>query len=89
MRSQLRSLLFQLNGYIAARTALNAFAKRTLRFFPQANQLLQLAVHKEREIRSQETQGRAELVTVDDLSPRALQVYLDLVAATTSRDETR
>jgi hypothetical protein len=82
-------MVFRLNDHIAAHTALNAFAKRTLRFFPQANERLQLAVYRERAIRSQETQARAELLTVNDLSPRALQVYLDLVAATTSRNETR
>lgn len=89
LRSFARRVVLGLNDYVAAHPALDTFVRRTLRFFPRANGRLLLAVLRELEIRSQEARARAELLTVDDLSPRALQVYLHLVAATTGRNEAR
>jgi hypothetical protein len=88
VRLIIRSGALRFYDYIGAHAVLNAFAKRTLiRFFPRTNVRLRLAIHRGREIRLQEADVPAEPFTVNDLSPRALQVYLDLEAATTSRDE--
>jgi hypothetical protein len=89
LRSFARHVVFALNEYVAAHPALDTVVRRALRLFPRANERVLLVVLSEREIRSQDARARAELLTVDDLSPRALQVYLHLVAATNSRNEAR
>jgi hypothetical protein len=81
----IRNGALRLNDYMAAHAGLNAFAKRILRLFPRTNERVRLAIHRGREIRLPAPDMR--LLTVNELSPRALQVYFDLVAATTSRDE--
>jgi hypothetical protein len=81
----IRNGALRFSDYIAAHASLNAFAKRTLRLFPRTNERLRLAIHRGRETRLPAADVR--LLTVNDLSPRAFQVYLDLVEATTSRDE--
>jgi hypothetical protein len=87
VRLIIRNGALRFNDHIGAHVGLNAFAKWTLRFFPRTNERLRLAIRRGREIRSQAADAPAEPLTVNDLSPRALQVYLDLAAATTNRDE--
>ncbi len=73
--------MFRVHTYIAGRTELNDFVKRSLGRFPFLDRRLRAIIRMERVSQFQAAPMRATQVDVADLPPRAHQVYLDLVRA--------
>ncbi len=80
-----RRATFGVYKYVAGRPQLNAFMKRSIARLPFLDRPLRAIIRIEREIeresRFQPIPPPASHVDVADLTPRAHQVYLDLVGA--------
>ncbi len=75
-----RRAIFRVYEYMAGRPRLNAFIKPSIARLPFLDRRLRAIIRTERESRFQ-VPARAAYVDVADLTPRAHQVYLDLVRA--------
>ena len=80
-RSVVRRAMFRVRTYIAGRPQLDAFVKQSFARVPLLDRRLRAAVRSEREDRYQAIPVRATRIGAADLTPRAHQVYLDLVRA--------
>jgi hypothetical protein len=81
IRSVVRRAMSRIYAYIAARPHLDAFVKQSVARVPLLDRRLRAVVWAEREERFQAIPVRARRVSAADLTPRAHQVYLDLVRA--------
>lgn len=73
--------VFRARTYIASRPHLDAFTKQIIARVPFLDRRVRAAVRAEREDRFQAIPVRAKRAGAADLTPRAHQVYLDLVKA--------
>jgi hypothetical protein len=80
-RSLMRRAMFRARTYIAGRPHLDAFTKQSIARIPLLDRRVRAAVRDEREDRFQAIPVRAIRFGTADLTPRALQVYLDLMKA--------
>ena len=80
-RSLVRQAMFRARTYIAGRPQLDAFVKQSFARVPLLDRRLRAAVRSERENRYQAIPVRATRISTADLTPRAHQVYLDLMKA--------
>ena len=78
-RSVVRWAIFRVYTYIAGRPQLNAFVKRPITQFPRLDRRLQTITRTEWARQLQTAPTRATHVA--DLTPRAKQVYLDIMRA--------
>jgi len=76
-----RRAIFRVHKYIAGRPQLNTFVKRSTARLPFLDSPLRAIIRTERDRRFQPDPTRAAHADVADLTPRAHQVYLDLVRA--------
>jgi hypothetical protein len=79
--SIVRRAMFRVYKHIAGRPQLNAFMKRSIARLPFLDRRLRAIIRTERESRFQPVPTPTAHVDVADLTPRAHQVYLDLVRA--------
>ena len=73
--------MFRVRTYIAGRPHLDAFTKQIIARLPFLDRRVRAAVRAQCEDRFQAIPVRAESVSETDLTPRARQVYLDLMSA--------
>ena len=83
IRSAVRRAVFVLRCHLEVRPGLDAFAKRALNKFPILEKRLRRMVRNERLGQTRQPQPQpwplGEKISVAELSPRAHQVYLDIV----------
>ncbi len=80
-RSIMRRAMFRARTYIAGRPHLDAFIKDVIAGVPLLDRRVRAVVRSEREDRYQAIPVRATRIGAAELTPRAHQVYLDLVRA--------
>ncbi len=73
--------MFRARTYIAGRSHLDAFTKQIIARVPLLDRWVRATVRAEREDRYQAIPVSARRLGVADLTPRAHQVYLDLMKA--------
>jgi len=78
LRSVASGVLYRIRIFFAARPHLDAMAKCLLAPFPSLDRRLRTTI---RMVRANQFQARSERLGVDDLPPRARQIYLELVRA--------
>jgi hypothetical protein len=78
IRSVAYGALYRIRIFFAARPYLDAVAKRLLAPFPSLDRRLRTTIRMER---ANQFQARSERLSVDDLPPRARQIYMELVRA--------
>lgn len=78
IRSIGRRAFYRFRIFVAARPLLDTMAKGLLAPFPSLDRRLRTTIRTER---ASQFQARTERLTVDDLPPRARQIYFDLVGA--------
>ena len=76
-----RRAMFSARTYIAGRPHLDAFIKDIIARVPLLDRRVRAVVRAEREDRYQAISVRATRIGAADLTPRAHQVYLDIVRA--------
>lgn len=76
-----RRAMFRARTYIAGRPRLDAFVKQSVARIPLLDRRVRAAVRDERGDRFQAIPVSAIRFGTADLTPRALQVYLDLMKA--------
>jgi hypothetical protein len=81
IRAVTRRAMFRARTYIAGRPDLDAFTKQIIARVPFLDRRVRAVVRAEREDRYQAIPVRATRIGAADLTPRAHQVYLDLVRA--------
>jgi hypothetical protein len=79
VRFLLRQLMFRTHARIAGQPQLNAFMKRSIARVPALDRRLRALIRTDGASRLHAAQMYAAFVDMDDLTPRARQVYHDLV----------